>query len=96
MVGDYHRYISENCNDEAKLEYSKQKTLAAYNAANNNDMSACHPIKLGLALSYSVFQYEVMSEHTKAREMAENALGEALENIADLEDLDEANSRDAK
>ena len=73
MVGDYYRYISENCKD-AKLEEVKQKALAAYNDANSIELIACNPIKLGLALNFSVFQYEVMKDHAKACELADNAL----------------------
>ena len=62
MVGDYYRYISENAK-EAQLEEVKQKALGAYNDANQIDLPACNPIKLGLALNFSVFHYEVMKNH---------------------------------
>ena len=56
-------------------------------------MNACNPIKLGLALNYSVFQYEVMNDHKKACDLGETALTEALEKI---DDVDEETFRDAK
>ena len=92
MVGDYYRYISENASGD-KLEEVKQKALAAYNEANGISLAACNPIKLGLALNFSVFHYEVMKNHTQACELADNALQEALEKIDELEEDD---FRDAK
>ena len=73
MVGDYYRYISENAKD-AKLEEVKQKALASYNQANNIELAACNPIKLGLALNFSVFHYEVMKNHSEACTLADTAL----------------------
>merc|ERR1711915_341779 len=73
MVGDYYRYISENAKD-AKLEEVKENALKAYNEANQIDLPACNPIKLGLALNFSVFHYEVMKNHKAACELADSAL----------------------
>ena len=73
MVGDYYRYIAENAKD-ATLEDVKQKAKAAYEEANAIDLPACNPIKLGLALNFSVFNYEVLKEPTKACELADTAL----------------------
>jgi len=92
MVGDYYRYIAENAK-EAKFEEVKEKALAAYNEANLLDLPACNPIKLGLALNFSVFHYEVMKNHSEACKLADAALGEALDKIDELEEDD---FRDAK
>ena len=56
-------------------------------------LNACNPIRLGLALNFSVFYYEVMNDHKKACELGEVALTEALEKI---DDVDEETFRDAK
>ena len=56
-------------------------------------LNACNPIRLGLALNFSVFHYEVMNNHKKACELGEAALTEALEKI---DDVDEETFRDAK
>jgi len=53
----------------------------------------CNPIKLGLALNFSVFHYEVMKNHKAAIELADKALQDALEKIDELEEDD---FRDAK
>jgi len=92
MVGDYYRYIAENAKDQ-KLEEVKGKAKAAYEEANAIDLPACNPIKLGLALNFSVFNYEVLKDHAKACELADNALQQALDKIDELEEDD---FRDAK
>jgi hypothetical protein len=56
-------------------------------------LNACNPIKLGLALNFSVFYYEVIADHKTACQLGENALTEALEKI---DDVDEETFRDAK
>ena len=73
MVGDYYRYISENARG-TKLEEVKQKALVAYQDANEIPLPPCNPIKLGLALNFSVFHYEVMKNHKAACELADQAL----------------------
>merc|ERR1711981_268709 len=92
MVGDYYRYIAENAKD-AKLEEVKNKALKAYEEANGIDLPPCNPIKLGLALNFSVFHYEVMKNHKQACDIADKSLQEALDKIDELEEDD---FRDAK
>jgi len=92
MVGDYYRYIAENAKD-SKLEEVKQKALKAYDEANEITLPPCNPIKLGLALNFSVFHYEVMKNHKAACDLADKALQEALDKIDELEEDD---FRDAK
>ena len=65
MVGDYYRYIAENAKG-AQLEQVKQNALKAYEEANRIALPPCNPIKLGLALNFSVFHYEVMKQHSAA------------------------------
>ena len=92
MVGDYYRYIAENAKD-AKLEEVKQNALKSYDEANAIELPSCNPIKLGLALNFSVFHYEVMKNHSAACDLADKALQEALDKIDELEEED---FRDAK
>jgi len=94
MIGDYYRYVAESATAD-KLEEVKNGALEGYKAADTHSQSlnACNPIRLGLALNYSVFHYEVMNDHKKALELGEKALSEALEKI---DDVDEETFRDAK
>merc|ERR1712110_827468 len=92
MVGDYYRYIAENAKGE-QLEAVKQKALKAYEEANKIALPPCNPIKLGLALNFSVFHYEVMKNHKAACELADQALQDALDKIDELQEDD---FRDAK
>lgn len=92
MVGDYYRYIAETAQGD-KLEQVKKEALKAYSEANDINLPACNPIKLGLALNFSVFYYEVMKDHKKACVLADEALQAALDKI---DDLNEEDFRDAK
>lgn len=92
MVGDYYRYIAETAQG-AKLEEVKSEALKAYTEANGITLPPCNPIKLGLALNFSVFHYEVMKDHKKACQLAEESLQAALDKI---DDLGEEDFRDAK
>lgn len=49
-------------------------------------MKSTHPIRLGLALNYSVFYYEILSSPDIACKLAKQAFDNA---IADLDDLEE-------
>merc|ERR1719222_903130 len=94
MVGDYYRYVAENAHKD-RLEEVKNGALQGYTQAGSlcAGLNACNPIRLGLALNFSVFYYEVMNDHKKACELGESALSEALEKI---DDVDEETFRDAK
>jgi len=73
MVGDYYRYIAETAQDD-KLESVKKEALKAYTEANAINLPPCNPIKLGLALNFSVFYYEVLKDHKKAISLADESL----------------------
>merc|ERR1712183_599381 len=75
------------------LEKVKQNALGAYNEANGIQLPPCNPIKLGLALNFSVFYYEVMKDHKKACQLADESLQQALDKI---DELGEDDFRDAK
>merc|ERR1711935_967558 len=76
-------------------ERVKQGALDGYTKANEicKSLNGCNPIRIGLALNFSVFYYEVMDNHKKACELGEQALTDALEKI---DDVDEDTFRDAK
>jgi hypothetical protein len=71
----------------------KTEALKAYTEANAITLPPCNPIKLGLALNFSVFYYEVIKDHKKACVLADESLQAALDKI---DDLGEDDFRDAK
>ena len=94
MIGDYYRYVAE-CAQGDQLDVVKNGALENYQLAqkSSESLNACNPIRLGLALNFSVFHYEVMNNHKQACELGEQALSDALEKI---DDVDEETFRDAK
>jgi len=94
MIGDYYRYVAE-CAVGDQLDTVKNGALENYQLAQttSESLNACNPIRLGLALNFSVFHYEVMNQHKQACELGEQALSDALEKI---DDVDEETFRDAK
>jgi len=94
MVGDYYRYMAESAQGD-QLAQARDGALEHYKQADaaGKDLPACNPIKLGLALNFSVFHYEVMQDNKQACILAETALQEAMNKI---DDVDEETFRDAK
>ena len=95
MIGDYCRYIAESAKDE-RLAKTKTDALGAYAEASTiaeRSLNACNSIRLGLALNFSVFHYEVMQDVKKACELGDKALSDALDK---LDDCDEETFRDAQ
>lgn len=87
MKGDYHRYLAESTSGEARQE-SADKALSAYNEATNvsQELLPTNPIRLGLALNFSVFYYEIMNSPDNAIQLAKKAFDEAIEQLESLTD----------
>jgi len=92
MVGDYYRYMAENAKG-TDLDKVKDKALSSYKEAMEIALPPCNPIRLGLALNFSVFYYEAMKRPKEAVDLADQALQDALDKIDELEEDD---FRDAK
>ena len=72
-----------------------EKSLVAYKAASDiasTDLPSTHPIRLGLALNFSVFYYEILNSPEKACQLAKQAFDEA---IAELDTLSEESYKDS-
>jgi len=94
MKGDYYRYVSEFTADEKRKEAANH-SLGAYEKAlqiAEAKLPTTHPIRLGLALNFSVFYFEILNEPTKACDLAKKAFDEA---ITALDDLTEDSYKDS-
>ncbi|KAH8496560.1 hypothetical protein H0E87_019349 [Populus deltoides] len=64
----------------------------AASATASTDLPSTHPIRLGLALNFSVFYYEIMNSPERACHLAKQAFDEA---IAELDTLSEESYKDS-
>jgi len=87
MKGDYHRYLAESTSGEART-HSADKALEAYTAATESakELLPTNPIRLGLALNFSVFYYEIRNSPDSAIQLAKQAFDEAIEKLEGLTD----------
>jgi 14-3-3 protein epsilon len=93
MKADYFRYLAEFALDDAKVGHATNASEAYKDATKKAaELAPTHPIRLGLALNYSVFQYEVQSKSTDACSLAKQAFDDA---IAELDTLDEESYKDS-
>ncbi|XP_022077065.1 14-3-3 protein zeta-like [Acanthochromis polyacanthus] len=91
MKGDYHRYLAEVASDkQAPMKESQDAYESALEISQ--DMPPTHPIRLGLALNFSVFYYEILNNPDKACHLAKKAFDEA---IAELDQLSEDSYKDS-
>merc|ERR1712032_1752158 len=66
MQADYYRYLAEFASEEMKTDYAIKAKKAYTDASESaNELNSTHPIRLGLALNYSVFLYEVDSNQER-------------------------------
>merc|ERR1711948_80011 len=94
MKADYYRYIAEytesdktsTASNNAKLAYEEAQKVA------EKDLVVTHPIRLGLALNFSVFLYEVLQQPDEACKMARTAFEDA---IAELDNVAEDSYKDS-
>lgn len=94
MKGDYFRYLCEFADESQKTELA-DKAKEAYNEASTlgaTDLSPTHPVRLGLALNFSVFYYEILGKPDAACNIAKEAFDSA---IVGLDAVNEENYRDS-
>jgi len=90
MKADYYRYIAENVEGDAKAKYSDLSNKSYEEAtASAKELNISNPIRLGLALNYSVFYYEVFNDHAKACDIARETLDLAKKELAGVDEEDE-------
>lgn len=87
MKGDYFRYLVEVTTGEKRDELANKSKDAYTDALEaSSELSTTHPIKLGLALNFSVFHYEIMGDGPKAVSIAKNAFDEAIKELDNLKE----------
>jgi 14-3-3 protein epsilon len=95
MAGDYWRYLAEFASTEdrkSKAEKAKSKYEEATKTAISQGLPPTNPIRLGLALNYSVFYYEILNLPQEACTLAKTAFDDA---ISELDSLQEEQYKDA-
>jgi len=93
MKGDYHRYLAEFATGNDRKD-AAQNSLTAYKQASEiavTDLAPTHPIRLGLALNFSVFYYEILNSPDRACQLAKQAFDDA---IAELDNVTEDSYKD--
>lgn len=94
MKGDYYRYLAEVAAPDKRSEVitnSQEAYESAFTTAKDG-MAPTHPIRLGLALNFSVFYYEIQGAPDKACSLAKQAFDDA---IAELDTLQEDAYKDS-
>merc|ERR1712135_165135 len=94
MKGDYYRYLAEVAVGDSRnavVEDSQKAYQDAYDISKSK-MQPTHPIRLGLALNFSVFYYEILNSPEKACQLAKQAFDDA---IAELDTLNEDSYKDS-
>jgi len=94
MKGDYHRYLAEFASG-ADRKQAAENSLVAYKSASDiatTELPPTHPIRLGLALNFSVFYYEILNSPDRACQLAKQAFDDA---IAELDTLSEDSYKDS-
>jgi len=90
MTGDYYRYLAEFAPDQQYGTEAAKKYQQAMDIAKNK-LQPTHPIRLGLALNYSVCHFEILKDKAQAIELAKTAFDQA---ISKLDKIDEAAYKD--
>ncbi|KXJ12378.1 14-3-3-like protein 2 [Exaiptasia diaphana] len=83
MKGDYYRYLAEVARGDERKE-AVDKSKESYGQALDKctgSMKHTDPIRLGLALNFSVFYYEILNDQDKACELAKSAFDEAIKEL---------------
>lgn len=93
MKGDYYRYMAEYKDGEEGKE--REKAIECANQAYQKAMEVAkehmpptHPNRLGLALNYSVFYYEILNSPDKACQLAKEAFDDAISELDNLQGED--------
>ena len=87
IKADYYRYHCEFAEGD-EFEEAKNNALKIYKEAYDialKDINIYNSIRLGLALNYSVFKYEIMDSKNEAYDIAQKAYDDAMKVVDDVE-----------
>ena len=87
MKADYYRYFAE-CVTGDKNKKAGEQAHECYKKATEkaSALPTTHPIRLGLALNYSVFLYEIINSPEQACKLAKTTFDSAIGDLEHLED----------
>lgn len=80
LKGDYYRYLCEFLAGPAKKE-AAESALICYRDASDlviTHLDPAHPLRLGIALNFSVFYYDVLHSLDRASQIARQAFDDAM------------------
>ncbi|KAG9138517.1 hypothetical protein Leryth_012798 [Lithospermum erythrorhizon] len=98
MKGDYNRYLAE-FKDGSEKDVAAEKTMMCYKAAQNMllisivvpykeiaeaELNPTNSTRLGLALNFAVFYYEIMSSPDQACTLGKQAFDDAIKELDSL------------
>ena len=86
MKGEYHRYLAGFATRNDRKE-AVENSLVAYKAASaiaTTELASTHPIHLGLALSFSIFYYEILNSPEHTCRLTKAAFNDAVAELATL------------
>ncbi|EER19395.1 14-3-3 protein epsilon, putative [Perkinsus marinus ATCC 50983] len=89
LQGDYRRYLTEFEPNTQLAEDAHESYRMASDIALN-DLPPTNPIRLGLALNFSVFYYEVLNSPERACLLAKAAFDDAIAAMDNLDDNEQA------
>lgn len=93
MAGDYYRYLAEVASSDTRGDnVNDSKTNYTDALEISEDLKATHPIRLGLALNFSVFYYEILNQPEEACRLAKKSFDDA---ITELDGLNEDSYKDS-
>eukprot|EP00818_Percolomonas_sp_WS_P010392 CAMPEP_0117445026 /NCGR_PEP_ID=MMETSP0759-20121206/5566_1 /TAXON_ID=63605 /ORGANISM="Percolomonas cosmopolitus, Strain WS" /LENGTH=250 /DNA_ID=CAMNT_0005237155 /DNA_START=330 /DNA_END=1082 /DNA_ORIENTATION=+ len=85
LKADYYRYLAEFSSGDSKKEAASNAEKAYSEAMKHaEDIPITNPIRLGLVLNYTVFNYEILNAHIEACNMAKETFQKAVEELDTL------------
>ena len=78
--------------ERSKSSEAAHESYKSASSIAQSDLAPTHPIRLGLALNFSVFYYEILNSPDRACHLAKQAFDDA---IAELDTLSEESYKDS-